>query len=163
LENCNIKLASVASNVLGASGRDMLRALSDGLDSPGALANLARGRLRDKIPELEEALRGAVSEKQRWLLGEQVRKVSDLEGAIRRLDSKIAELCLPFGQALAILDQIPGVNQRIAQVMVEEIGLDMSRFKSAAQLASWAGMCPGNHESAGKQKSGKTRKGNVWL
>jgi transposase len=163
LENCNIKLASVASNVLGASGRDMLKALSDGLDNPGALANLARGRLRDKIPELEEALRGVMSDTQRWLLREQLHKVAELDEGIARLDAKIAELCLPFAGVLAILDQIPGVNQRVAQIIVAEIGLDMSRFKSAAQLASWAGMCPGNNESAGKKKSGKVRKGNRWL
>jgi transposase len=163
LENCNIKLASVASNVLGASGRDMLRSLAEGVDSPEALANLARGRLRDKIPELVEALRGVMSDTQRWLLREQLHKVSELDEAIGRLDAKCAELCLPFARVLAVLDQIPGVNQRIAQVIVAEIGLDMSRFKSAAQLASWAGMCPGNRESAGKQKSGKVRKGNRWL
>lgn len=163
LENCNIKLASVASNVLGASGRDMLKALSEGVDSPSALANLARGRLRDKIPQLHEALRGVMSESQRWLLREQLHRVSDLDEAIARLDGKIAELCLPFAGVLAILDQIPGVNQRVAQIIVAEIGLDMSRFKSSAQLASWAGMCPGNRESAGKQKSGKVRKGNRWL
>lgn len=163
LENCNIKLASVASNVLGASGRDMLKALSEGVDSPAALANLARGRLRDKIPQLEEALRGVMSDSQRWLLREQLHRVSDLDEAIGRLEGKIAELCLPFAGVLALLDQIPGVNQRVAQIIVAEIGLDMSRFKSSAQLASWAGMCPGNRESAGKQKSGKTRKGNHWL
>src|SRR5262249_8853435 len=133
------------------------------VDSPGLLANLARGRLRDKIPELEEALRGVMSETQRWLLREQLHKVSELDESIARLDAKVAELCLPFAKVLAVLDQIPGVNQRIAQVIVAEVGLDMSRFQSAAQLASWAGMCPGNHESAGKQKSGRTRKGNRWL
>ena len=163
LENCNIKLAGVASDVLGASGRDMLRSLAEGVDSPAVLANLARGQLRAKIPELEEALRGVMSATQRWLLREQLQKVSDLDDAIVRLDAKIAEVCLPFAQALALLDQIPGVNQRTAQVIVAEIGLDMSRFQSEGQLASWAGMCPGNHESAGKQKSGKTRKGNRWL
>jgi transposase len=163
LENCNIKLASVASNVLGASGRDMLKALSEGLDSPGVLANLARGRLRDKLPELEEALRGVMSDTQRWLLREQLRKVSELDEAILRLDAKIGALCLPFGEALALLDQIPGVSQRTAQVIVAEIGLDMSRFKTPAQLASWAGLCPGNRESGGKQKSGRARKGNRWL
>ncbi len=163
LENCNIKLASVASNVLGASGRDMLKALGEGLDDPGALANMARGRLRDKLPELEEALRGVMSETRRWLLREQLHKVGELDEAVPRPDAKIAELCLPFAQVLAILDQLPGVNQRIAQVIVAEVGLDMSRFKSAAQLASWAGMCPGNHESAGKRKGGKVRKGNRWL
>ena len=163
LEDCNIKLASVASDVLGLSGRDMLRGLADGVDSPAGLANLARGKLRDKIPELEEALRGVMSETQRWLLAEQLRKVSELDDAIARLDAKIAELCLPFAQMLALLDQIPGVNQRTAQVIVAEIGLDMSRFKSEAQMASWAGMCPGNNESAGNNKGGKTRKGNRWL
>jgi transposase len=163
LENCNIKLASVASNVLGASGRDMLKALGEGLDDPGALANMARGKLRDKLPELEEALRGVMSATRRWLLRAQLHKVGELDEAILRLDAKVAELCLPFAQALALRDQIPGVNQRVAQVIVAEVGLDMGRFKSAAQLASWAGMCPGNHESAGKQKSGKVRKGNRWL
>jgi transposase len=163
LEDCNIKLAAVATDVLGASGRDMLRALGEGVDSPGALANLARGRRRDKLPQLEEALCGVMSETQRWRLREQLHKVGALDESIARLDAKVAELCLPFAQALAILDQIPGVNQRIAQVMVAEVGLDMSRFKTAAQLASWAGMCPGNRESAGKSKGGKTRPGNGWL
>lgn len=163
LEDCNIKLASVATDILGASGRDMLHALGNGVDSPGILANLARGRLRDKLPQLEEALRGVMSETQRWLLREQLHKVEELDEAITRLDVKIAELCLPFAQALSILDQVPGINQRIAQVIVAEIGLDMSRFKTAAQLASWAAMCPGNRQSAGKSKGGKTRQGNVWL
>jgi transposase len=163
LEDCNIKLASVATDILGASGRDMLQALGAGVDSPGVLANLARGRLRDKIPELEEALAGVMSATQRWLLCEQLHKVAELDEAVARLDAKVAELCLPFAQALAILDQIPGVNQRIAQIIIAEIGPDMSRFKTAAHLASWAGMCPGNRESAGRSQGGKTRKGNVWL
>jgi transposase len=163
LEDCNIKLAGVASNILGASGRDMLKALGEGLDSPGILANMARGRLRDKIPQLEEALCGVMSDTQRWLLREQLHKVSELDEAIGRLDAKVAELCLPFGEALALLDQIPGVSQRTAQVIVAEVGLDMSRFKGPAQLASWAGLCPGNRESGGKQKSGRLRKGNRWL
>jgi transposase len=163
LEDCNIKLASVASDILGVSGRDMLHALGEGVDSPGALANRARGRMRDKLPQLEEALRGVMSETQRWLLREQLHKVEELDEAIARLDAKVAQLCLPFAQALAILDQIPGINQRIAQIIVAEIGLDMTRFKTAAQLASWAGMCPGNRQSAGKSHGGKTRKGNGWL
>jgi transposase len=163
LENGTIKLASVASNVLGASGRDMLRALGDGVDSPEVLADMARGRLRDKIPESVEALRGVMTDTRRWLLREQLHKVAELDEAIGRLDAKAAELCLPFAQALAVLDQIPGVNQRIAQVIVAEVGLDMSRFRSAAQLASWSGRCPGNRESAGKQTSGRTRRGHVWL
>jgi transposase len=163
LEDCNIKLASVATDILGASGRDMLHALGAGVDNPEVLADLARGKLRDKIPALEEALRGLMSETQRWLLREQLHKVAELDEGIARLDAKVAELCLPFAQALAILDQIPGVNQRIAQILIAEIGLDMSRFKMASNLASWAGMCPGNRESAGKSQGGKTRKGNHWL
>jgi transposase len=163
LEDCNIKLAGVATDILGKSGRDMLHALGAGVDSPGVVANLARGRLRDKLPALEEALRGVLSETQRWLLREQLHKVAELDEAVARLDAKVAELCLPFAQALAILDQIPGVNQRIAQILIAEVGLDMSRFKTAANLASWAGMCPGNRESAGKSQGGKTRKGNAWL
>jgi transposase len=163
LEDGNIKLASVASNILGASGRDMLAALAEGQTDAKLLANLARGRLRDKLAPLEEALTGVVSPTQRWLLGEQLRKVGELDEAIARLDAKIAELCLPFAKALALLDQVPGINERIAQVIVAEVGLDMSRFKGSAQLAAWAGVCPGNHESAGKRMSGRARKGNRWL
>jgi transposase len=163
LEDANIKLASVATDILGASGRDMLRALAEGQDDPKALANLARGKLRDKIPALEEALRGVLSATQRWLLHEQLGKVAELDASIARLDAKVAQVCLPCAQALALLDQVPGINQRIAQILVAEIGLDMSRFKTAAHLASWAGMCPGNRQSAGKSQGGKTRPGNVWL
>jgi transposase len=163
LEHGNIKLASVASDVLGKSGRDRLRYLAEGVTSPSALANLARGQLRDKIPQLEEALRGVLSQAQRWLLREQLHKVEELDAAIARLDAKIAELCLPFAQALALLDQIPGVNQRTAPVLVAEIGLDRSRFQSAGQRAAWAGMSPGNHESAGQRRSAKAREGNRWL
>lgn len=163
LEDCNIKLSSVATDILGASGRAMLRSLSEGVDDPKQLSELAQGKLRAKLPQLEEALRGVLSETQRWLLREQLAKVEELDKAIERLDAKVAELCLPFASALALLDQIPGVSTRIAQVIVAEIGLDMSRFKTAAQLASWAGMCPGNRQSAGKSQGGKTRKGNGWL
>jgi transposase len=163
LEDANIKLASVASNILGASGRDMLQALSRGVASPGALANLARGRLRDKLPQLREALDGELRPTLRWLLAEQLRKIAELDEAISRLDAKIAQLCAPFAQALALLDQVPGINERIAQVIVGEIGLDMSHFRSAAQLAAWAGVCPGNNETAGKRRSGKARQGNRWL
>ena len=163
LEDGNIKLAGVATDILGKSGRDMLDALSEGTDDPKQLADLAQGKLRSKIPALEEALRGVLSETQRWLLREQLDKVAGLDKAIERLDTKIAELCLPFAKALAVLDQIPGVNARIAQIIVAEIGLDMSRFQTASNLASWAGMCPGNRQSAGKSQGGKTRKGNGWL
>jgi transposase len=163
LEDCNIKLSSVATDILGKSGRDMLRSLGEGVNDPKQLAELAQGKLRAKLRQLEEALRGVLSETQRWLLREQLAKVEELDKAIERLDDKVAELCLPFAHALALLDQIPGVSTRIAQVILAEIGLDMGRFKTASQLASWAGMCPGNRQSAGKSQGGKTRKGNGWL
>jgi transposase len=163
LEVGNVKLASVATDVLGISGRAMLQALASGNDDPAALADMARGRLRRKIPELTQALRGALSDSQRWLLGEQLRRVADLDETIERLDAKIAELTRPFEQVLLILDQIPGVNRRIAQIIVAEVGVDMKRFPSAGHLASWAGMCPGQNESGGKRRSGKTRKGCSWL
>jgi transposase len=163
LEHGNIKLASVATDVLGKSGQAMLRALVAGQDDPAALAELARGRLRAKIPELTEALQGLLSDTQRWLLGEQLGRIAELDEAIARLDAKIGEQTRPFETVLQMLDQIPGVNRRIAEIIIAEIGVDMSRFPSAGHLASWAGMCPGNNESGGKRRSGKTRKGCAWL
>jgi transposase len=163
LENGNIKLASVATDVLGKSGQAMLQALVAGQDDPKTLAELAQGRLRAKIPALTEALQGLLSDSQRWLLGEQLRRITDLDEALCRLDAKIAELTRPFDAALRMLDQIPGVNQRIAEILIAEIGVDMTRFPTAQHLASWAGMCPGNNESGGKRHSGKTRKGCSWL
>jgi transposase len=163
LEQGNIKLASVASDVLGKSGTAMLQALAGGADDPEALADLAQGRLRGKIPALVEALQGLLSEQQRWLLGEQLRRVAELDEALARLDAKVAELCRPFEAQLDLLDQIPGVNRRIAQIIVAEIGVAMKAFASAGHLASWAGLCPGNHESAGKRQSGRTRRGCSWL
>jgi transposase len=163
LEHGNIKLASVASNILGASGRDMLQALAQGQTDAETLANLARGRLRAQLPALREALDGALRPNQRWLLGEQLRKVGELDEALARLDAQIAAVCAPFAGTLALLDQIPGINERLAQVIVAEVGLDMGRFAGPAQLAAWAGVCPGNHESAGQRKTGKTRPGNRWL
>jgi transposase len=163
LENGNIKLASVATDVLGKSGQAMLQALVSGRDDPEALAQLAKGRLRAKIPELVQALQGLLRPTQRWLLGEQLQRIAELDDTIARLDVKIGELTGPFEPVLAMLDAIPGVNRRIAQTIIAEIGVDMSRFPTDAHLASWAGMCPGNHESAGKHKSGKTRHGCSWL
>ncbi len=163
LEMGGIKLSSVASDILGVSGRAMLAALSAGEEDPKALAQLARKQLRAKLPDLEAALRGVLSVTDRWLLGEELQHLTSLEEAIARLDAKVAEMCLPFAHILAILDQIPGVGERTAQVIVAEVGLDMSRFPTVGHLASWAGMCPGQNESAGKRRSGKTRKGNQWL
>jgi transposase len=163
LENCNIKLAAVATDVLGKSGHAMLTALCAGQDDPEQLADLARGRLRAKIPDLIEALRGVMTDSQRWLLSEQLRRIAELDEAIGRLDDRIGEQTRPFEPVLERLDRIPGVNRRIAEILVAEIGVDMKAFPTAGQLASWAGMCPGNHESAGKRRGGKPRKGNRWL
>lgn len=163
LEGGNIKLASVVSDVLGKSGRDMLAALARGEQDLDAMAELARGRLRSKIPQLVEALRGVLSETQRWLLGEQLREVAHLDESIERLNRQVEALCRPFREVLQRLCEIPGVNQRVAEVIVAEIGLDMSRFPTASHLASWTGICPGNHESAGKRQSGRCRQGNRHL
>ncbi len=163
LESSNIKLASVASDVLGKSGQAMLQALVAGQDDPEVLAEMARGRLRAKIPQLIEALQGLLRDSQRWLLGEHLRRIADWDEAIARLDERIAEQARPFEVQLHLLDQIAGVNRRVAQILIAEIGVDMTCFPSAAHLASWAGMCPGNNESGGKRRSGRTRRGCSWL
>jgi transposase len=163
LEGANIKLASTASNVLGSSGLAMLRALAAGERDANVLAALAQGRLVQKTVELRRALTGRMGAHQQFLLGEQLRHIAALEDSIARVSEEIAERLRPFAQALEQLDTIPGVGQRIAEILVAEIGTDMRRFPTAGHLASWAGMCPGNNESAGKRKSGKTRKGSPWL
>jgi transposase len=163
LENGNVKLASVATDVLGVSGRAMLSALATGQDNPEILAQMARGRLRQKIPALVEALRGQLSVTDRWLLGEHLGRVAELDAARERVDDRVREQTRPFEDQLKRLDEIPGVNRRIAEVIIAEIGVNMEQFASAGHLASWSGMCPGNHESAGKRHSGRRRWGNVWL
>jgi transposase len=164
LEDANIKLASVASDVLGASGRDMLRAIIGGEGDPVVLADLARQRLRAKIPQLQEALLGEVTDHHRFLLRMLLEQVEFLEGHIARLGARIAAvLPAPFAEAVARLETIPGIDRRAAQNIVAEIGADLKPFPSAGHLASWAGVCPGNHESAGKRRSGRTTKGNAWL
>ena len=163
LEGANIKLASVASDVLGASGREMLTALVGGTTDPALLADLARGRLREKLPQLERALSGHFGAHQRFLVAQQLAHLDYLDEAIARLDAEIAERLRPFEDQLERLDTIPGVGRRTAEILLAEIGADMGHFPTAAHLASWAGMCPGNNESAGKRKTGKTRKGNAWL
>lgn len=163
LEGANIKLASVASDVLGKSGRAMLEALSAGATDPKALAALALGKLQDKQAELERALRGVVGEHQRMVLATQLRHISYLDEEIERLGEEVARRQHPFVEALERLRTIPGVGQRTAEVLVAEVGTDMSRFPTAGHLASWAGLCPGQNESAGKRKSGRTRKGNASL
>jgi transposase len=201
LEDANIKLGSVATDVLGASGRDMLRALIAGVDNGETLANLARGLLRNKLPQLRKALTGQVTEHHRFLLQLHLDHLTHLETLIRQLDQRIeseiqkerppepppgeggtrpaagsdavasarpvqgsaAGRTLGLWWALWLLATIPGISRRVAEVVLAEIGTDMGCFPTHQQLASWAGLCPGNHESAGKRRSGRTAHGNVWL
>lgn len=163
LEGGNIKLSSVATNVVGASGRAMLEAISRGVEDPEALAALARGSLRGKRPALEEALRGLVGPHQRFLLQSQLRNLDFLHDEITQMDEEIGKRMGPFEEAIQQLDGIPGMGRRAAEDVLAEIGTDVSRFPNAAHLASWAKVCPGNNESAGKRKSGRTGHGNPWL
>jgi transposase len=163
LEGANIKLASVASDVLGRSGREMLQALVSGETNTATLAELARGQLRLKRPLLERALAGRFAPHQRFLVAEILAHVDYLDETLERLSQEIAEREHPFEVALANVDSIPGVGRRTAEIILAEVGPDVRRFASAGHLASWAGVCPGQDESAGKRRSGKTRKGNRWL
>jgi transposase len=164
LEDANIKLGSVASDALGASGRQMIQALIDGNQTPEQMADLARRRLREKIPQLREALSGKVTDHHRFMLRQLMEQMRHLEGQVETFDARIEQVMGPLQQAaVGMLDQIPGLDVRAAQNIVAEIGVDMSRFPSAAHLSAWAGLCPGNNRSAGKRKSGKTTEGNRWL
>ena len=163
LEDANLKLGSVASNVVGVSGRLMLEAMVAGQNDPAQLADLARRSLRSKIPELEQALYGKLTEHHRWMLGLLLDQLKTSEQFIARLDERIGELTRPHQPVLEKLDAIPGIDRRVAEVLMAEIGPDMTPFPTDAHLASWAGMCPGNNESAGKKRSGKTTKGSRWL
>jgi transposase len=163
LQDAGIKLSSVATDLLGVSGRSMLAALVAGTTDPALLAELARGHLRKKLPALRQALTGRFSPHHRFLVSRLLADIDYCEEAGAELSRRIEELLAPFAAAVERLITIPGVQRRTAQVLVAEIGVDMSRFPSAAHLSSWAGMCPGNHESAGKRRSGKTRRGNRWL
>jgi transposase len=163
LEDANIKLSSVASDVLGVSGRAMIAALIGGETEPDRLAELARRRLRGKIPQLRQALKGHVTEHHRFLLRTLMDHVRHLEELIGRLDQRIEEAMSPFAQAVDRLVTIPGVDRRAAEVIVAEIGTDMTKFPGAGHLSSWAGMCSGNHQSAGKRQSGRTTPGDRWL
>ncbi len=165
LEDANIKLASVASDVMGVSSRQMLAAIIAGKDDPQALADLAIGRLRAKIPELERALQGQVRDSHRMLLQLHLEHIDDLSSKIARLNEEIDQQMRPFDEAeqLRRLDEIPGVGRDVAQVILAELGNDMSRFPSAAHAASWAGLAPGKNESAGKNRSSKITAGNKHL
>jgi len=163
LQDAGIKLSSVATDILGASGRDMLAALVAGTRDPEILSELARGVLRKKIPQLKQALAGRFGPHHALIVGTILSHLEFLDEAIGNLSAEIEQVIAPFGLAVEMLRSIPGVQQRTAELMIAEIGVDMGRFGSSARLASWAGMCPGNNESAGKHRSGKTRKGSKWL
>ncbi len=164
LETANIKLGNVATDVLGASGRAMLDALIGGERDGARLADLARGVLRHKHRELTAALTGRFTEHHAFLLAQLLTHLDELDAHIAACDGQVAQYLEPMAdRQLALLQTIPGVGRRTAEVLVAEIGTDMSRFPTAAHLASWAGVCPGNHESGGWRKTGKTRHGDRWL
>ena len=163
LETANIKLASVATDVFGVSGMAMLKALLDGTMSPEGMAELAKGRLRAKREPLTRALHGRLPEHHRFLLGLQLRRLEEIERDLSQLEARIAQAMAPFRRQQDRLKQIPGIDAVAAAGILAEIGIDMSVFGSARRLAAWAGVCPGNHESAGRQKKGTTRKGNLHL
>jgi transposase len=163
LEGANIKLAAVASNVVGVSGRQILQELIAGTTDPATLAELAHGRLREKRPQLERALAGQFQAHHRFLVAQQLAHLDALDGLIDEVSIEIERRLRPFGREQERLDTIPGIARRGAEILLAELGADLGRFGTAAQLASWAGLCPGNHESAGKRTSGKTRPGNPWL
>jgi len=164
MQDTGIKLDSVASDLLGKSGRAMLDALVAGTTDPTVLAELARGQLRTKLPALREALEGRFSQKHALIVGQILAHLDFLDEAIDRLSQAIDEQLGPFGRAqVELLSTIPGIQRRAAEVIIAETGADMTKFATAGHLASWAGVCPGNDESAGKRRSGRTTKGSKWL
>jgi transposase len=163
LESANIKLSSVASNVMGVSGRAILESIVAGTATPEQMADLSKGRLRNKREELSRALEGRVKAHHRFILIELLSQIDSLEETIAHFNQEIEEYCRPFEEAVVLLDTIPGVARETAENIVAEIGTDMSRFPTANHLASWAGVAPGNNESAGKKLSGKAKKGNKPL
>jgi len=150
-------------DVFGVSGQSMLRALVKGKATPQEMAELAKGRLRNKIPELGPALEGKLEEHHRFLLRLQLQRLEAAEKDLAVLEQRIEDKLKPYAAQLALLQEIPGVDWTLAAVIIAEIGVDMSVFGSVSQLASWAGVCPGNNESAGKRKSSRIPKGNVYL
>ncbi len=163
LEDANIKLTAVASDVRGKSAQAILEALLAGIRDPAALAELAKGKLRAKLPELEAALTGRVREHHRYMLREVLEHIAELNERISELDAHIQELTKPHETVIERLDAIPGVDRRTAEVILAEVGADVKAFPSAEHLASWACLCPGNNITGGKRRSGKTRQGQNWL
>ncbi len=163
LEDAGLKLTSVVSDVMGASGRAMLTALIKGTTDTAVLADLAQGKLRKKLPDLRRALEGRFRPHHAFLIEQIFAKIDFLDETMQRLTAELDRRLLPFEPILVALDTIPGVDRKTATIIVAETGADMSRFPSAGHLCSWAAMCPGQNESAGKRRSGKTRKGNPYL
>ena len=165
LQDANLKLSSVASDILGVSGREMLAALIAGQDDPAVLAQLAKARLRQKITELEAALTGHLKDSHRRLLSWHLRHIDELNDLLAEVEAEIDRQLVPFDEAdlLARLDSIPGVDRKTAQVIIAELGTDMRRFPTARHAASWAGLTPGKNESAGRNYSAKTNKANRYL
>ena len=168
VESGNVKLGQVATDALGVSGLQMLRALAAGETNPDKMSSMARGRLKRKQKELKRALSGQLTEAQRWVLSQLLDQYDRVKEAIAKVEQKIREEVIaapdPFvSEAVKLMDTIPGVGETVAQILAAEIGVEMSQFPSDKNLSSWAGMCPGNHESAGKRKSGKTTKGSRYL
>lgn len=163
LEDAGVKLSTVATNVVGVSGRAMLTALIEGTTDPAVLADLARGKLRKKLPDLRRALQGRFRAHHAFLLEQILAKIDFLDDTLERLTQEIDQRLHPFASMVAALDTIPGISRVTATTLIAETGGDMARFPDAAHLCSWAAMCPGQHESAGKRRSGKTRKGNRYL
>lgn len=163
LEDANVKLAAVVTDVRGVSARAILEALVAGESDPTTLADLARGRLRAKRELLTRAVVGRFTAHHAFLIAEHLSQLDYLEEAMERVSAEIAQRLQAEQGAIDLLDTVPGIGRRAAEIIIAEIGTDLSRFPSAKHLASWAGMCPGNAESGGKRLSGKTRKGNRWL
>jgi transposase len=163
LEDTGIKLGCVASDILGVSGRAMLDALVAGTTDPVVLAELARGKLRKKLPQLREALQGRFEPQHALVIGAILSHLDFLDEQIEQLSEAIEAQLAPFAAAVRLASTIPGVKERTAEVLIAEVGVDMSRFPSAGHLASWAGRCPGNNQSAGRRRRGQSRKGSKWL
>lgn len=163
LEGANIKLGDVASDVMGKSGQEILKAIVSGNSSPQAMAQLAKGKLKSKTELLEKALTGLIGPHQKMILGTQLQHIDFLNEQIQKLSQEIEGRMRPFEKAIEALDGIPGISRTNAEQILCETGIDMSRFPTDKHFASWAALCPGNHETGGKRKSGKTRKGNMSL
>jgi transposase len=163
LQGANIKLTSMVSDLTGVSAREMLERMVGGESDPTVLAQCARGTRRAKIPQLEQALAGRCGPHQRFLVAQHLAHIDFLDDAIARLSAEVAQRLAPFQDQIARIDTVPGLNQRAIEGVLAEIGTDMGRFPSDDHLTAWAGLAPGNNETAGKRKGGKTRKGSRWL